>query len=245
MDNKFKFLIALAGCLFLVPTVISVSDFVFSLSIMYDGENMTNEGLNLVQGIAPTRLEQPPETGFTLKVISSNEKVLYSFKFILESRILQSPPREIFSENGTQISTPQDKPLELKNISTTLVIPYFEDGDQILIYDPNNKLLLSVDISKYAKNKESQIKEENISYSLIGAAIISLLVIGLLIFKTIKNKNLTKKENIIDRQLLNAKKSNKPVVVHGKNYCAYCGNKLIGHEKFCSQCGKDIKAGRS
>jgi hypothetical protein len=138
----------------LVLTLLSscyAANLVYSITLKYDGTSLTKEKVQLIEGSAPERVDQP-ESGYTLKVIDVNSNILYSFKFLIETNPLTEPPANIFDEKGNQIAIPEST----SNIQTTeiaLVIPYFENAKSMNIFDPNDKLLLSIDISKYSKSE--------------------------------------------------------------------------------------------
>jgi hypothetical protein len=135
----------------LLPTIVlAQAKISYIIKLKYDGYTLTNEGLSLIEGATPERLNQP-EKGFTLKVISFEGKVLHSFKFIIPITPVVAPPKEIFDEEGTQIAYLEDKFQMRRETTLTLTIPYFENAKSINIYNENDQLLLSIDVSKYSK----------------------------------------------------------------------------------------------
>jgi hypothetical protein len=176
-----------------ISSAYAVSNLVYSLTLNYDGRTLTNEGLRLIEGSAPERLNQP-ETGFTAKIIDFKGNVLYSFKFLIETMPIREAPRDIFSENGTQIAIPNETQQIPVKTKVVLVMPYFENAKSIDIYNENNQLLLSVDVSKYSK-------EKGVSFDplLIGGLIAGLFIVILIVFfikrKPMKKRNKEKKHH--------------------------------------------------
>jgi len=184
-----KNIITLGMVVFLLmsTTALAAGSFVYSLTLKYDGLTLTNEGLKLIEGSAPERLNQP-EIGYTLKVISSGGEILHSFKFNIETLPLREPPRDIFSENGTQITVPKDTVSPPKETEIVLVIPHFTNAKAIEIYDVNNKLLLSVDIEKYSK-------EGGLPFDPIYIVIIAVAIVGVVTGKFLMGKKAHKEQN--------------------------------------------------
>ena len=171
MKNKIIISVVLTILLLSVSVYAQSSNLVYSLTLKYDGKTLSNEGLRLIEGSAPERLNQP-ETGFTAKVVDYNGNVLHSFKFLIETMPARDAPREIFSENGTQIAIPNETQQMPVQTQMVLVVPYFENAKSVDIYNENSQLLLSVDVSKYSK-------EKGVSFDplLIGGLIVGLIVI--------------------------------------------------------------------
>lgn len=141
---------AVLVCLLMLSLVYAKTDLVYSLKIGYDGTTLTNEGLGLMEGAPPQRGDQPETGFFTLKVVDAGGNTLHSFRFLIELVPIREAPRGIFSENGTQIAIPTGMPLKLKRTTAVLVIPYFENAKSLQVFDENEELLLSVDVSKYS-----------------------------------------------------------------------------------------------
>lgn len=141
---------AVLVCLLMLSLVYAKTDLVYSLKIGYDGTTLTNEGLGLMEGAPPQRVDQPETGFFTLKVADAGGNTLHSFRFLIELTPIREAPRGIFSENGTQIAIPTGTPLKLKRTTAVLVIPYFENAKSLQVFDENEELLLSVDVSKYS-----------------------------------------------------------------------------------------------
>ena len=185
-----KILSIMTMLLVLIPVIaLAQTDISYTLKLKYDGVTLINEGLSLIEGKTPERLNQP-ETGFTLIVVSPEGEVLHSFKFIIPTTPVAAPPQDIFTEDGTQIAYPEDDLREPTDTTVALTIPYFENAKSIDIYNENNQLLLSVDVSKYSKETGTGFDP-----MLIIGLIITLMVIVLIVlFYTKKSTKKKKKE---------------------------------------------------
>ena len=155
MGKKSKFtnikcILALFIFLLLLPTVQAKASLVYAVTLTYDGSTLLSKGIRLIEGDAPTRLNQP-KNGFMLRVVSIRGQVLHSFKFLIETTPIRDPLPNIFDENGTQVVIPEAEISLPKETSVILVAPYFKNAKSIEIFDENDKLLLSVDVSKYTK----------------------------------------------------------------------------------------------
>lgn len=232
--------IVLLTTLLLLPFVYAESNLVYSLTLKYDGASLTNEELKLIEGNAPERLNQP-ETGFTLKVLDFSGNVLHSFKFLIETVPARDAPTEIFSENGTQISIPTETVKTPTETKTVLVVPYFENAKSIEIFDESDKLMLSVDVSKYSK------KSIDFNFVYIVAGIIILIIIAIFFTKFYKKNKPHKTEEAKhkahetkeDKMKTDTKKSEEEK--KKDKFCHKCGNKLEKHHKFCPKCGSKVK----
>ena len=162
--NLKNIMIILFFLLLTMPIVnAQVENIVLSLTLKYDNGKLKQEGITLIQGSPPDRRNQLI-TGYTAKVISFNKEVLYSFKFSIELIPLSALDPSWFDEEGNQIYFPKEKVKPLKELTFVLNFPYFKNVKYIEIYDPNNKLILTVDVSEYAicnQNKICDGKESN------------------------------------------------------------------------------------
>ncbi|MBI2508253.1 hypothetical protein HYV89_04850 [Candidatus Woesearchaeota archaeon] len=93
---------------------------------------------------------------FILRVVSIDGNTLYIDRFDFEGI---APPREWFDENGKQIVFPKKltkptKELVSQPISKViLTLPYFKEGKEIQIYNPNGENALNIDLSLYCKGE--------------------------------------------------------------------------------------------
>jgi hypothetical protein len=103
---------------------------VYILDINYNNGTLSTLKVFSDYRFAPDMIE--PEKGYRAVIISSDKKVLYSAKFDIQLYI--------FTESGM---------IKRDNVNFTLILPYFENGETMQIYDQNNTLALLVDISNY------------------------------------------------------------------------------------------------
>ena len=172
--------------LLLVQAAYAQSNFVYSLTLKYDSQTLTNEGLKLIDGKAPTRIDQP-EKGFLLEVVSFEGETLHSFKFLIELAPVRIPPRDIFDDKGNQIKIP-DEPIEVPDTTINLVIPHFYNAKYIEIYSPENQKLLTVDVSKYSHVESVGLGGLIIPLLIIGVILVVVGILILLKFKRTKAK---------------------------------------------------------
>ncbi len=126
------------------------TNLVYSITLSNANGTISETGLTLIDGTAPDRLAQP-DGGYELQVISISNETLYSFRFILDSTVQVSAPRDMFDENGNQIKFPVTTPNNIASSSITLVVPYFKNAKFINIYNPAGESVLSIDVSSYSK----------------------------------------------------------------------------------------------
>lgn len=141
MRVKEKMLVAV----FLVSMIFfgsyaSAESKIYILDLNYDKGDLSLLNIFVKPGYAPDKATQP-EVGYTADVISFKGRILYSFKFEIPLEIYAVPPLET-DETGGLIS--------LDRVNFTLLVPYFENGKTINIYDPNGAKKLSVDIQQFA-----------------------------------------------------------------------------------------------
>ncbi len=235
MKTKLIVGILILAFLFCATFVFASLNIVYSLSLKYDGKQLTNEGLKLIEGQPPTRADQP-ENGFTLKVIDINGKELYSFKFLIDTRLIREAPPEIFDETGKQIAVPEEQPTKLEQVTTTLIIPYFENAKSIEIYDDKNTLLLSVDVSKYSTQRPNP-QIFSLLFILVGLTFLAL--IGFVVFRIKKPKY--HKEHIKTNEKIKEHKTVHKKIESKTKYCADCGHQLSENSKYCAGCGAKVQ----
>lgn len=161
-------------------------DIVYSINLLYSDGRLSLENVELIEGTAPDRTIQP-DVGYTAKVISVDGKELYSFKFELPIQVARIPPLEAFNESGEQISIPRaNESVTISSISFSLLIPYFENGKTIEVYNPQNTLELSVDISQFARSRP--IGVEGLVFGIVIVAILGFVGFYLVKIKSPKKK---------------------------------------------------------
>jgi ribosomal protein L40E len=216
--------------------------------------------LKLLDGGAPSRTDQP-ENGYLLKVISNNGETLYSFRFSVENQIVLVPPEDIFDQNSNQIKMPEPN-VPISNPTTlNLVVPYFENGKTIEIFDPTGKLSLSIDVSQYMKAKStSRLQLDSLTKSgaillMIGIGfVIVLAIIAFFIYSYLRKKKVSEKthgdkekQGVLKCEKCHAllkphakfckKCGHRAKIKHEKGVCPECGTKNEPDAKFCEKCG--------
>lgn len=122
----------------------------YLLAVDYKNGNYTVSEVSLLDAKAPDRGNQP-ETGFRCEIVSVNDEILDSFKF-------NNPNLQCSDSFGT---VAEGGCIEKEAGQFSMQMPYYETGSQINLYDSNDKMVLSVDISDYAKLCGDNVCEEN------------------------------------------------------------------------------------
>lgn len=133
------------GLVFLVGiTFVSATDVesrVYILNLEYDHGDLKLISVEAKIGYPPDRSVQP-ETGYSAEVLSFNDEILYSFRFDIPYEYFPIFPKEEGEE-------PQE-PIILEGVNFTLVIPYFRDGKEIYLFNPEKERIQTVDVSQFA-----------------------------------------------------------------------------------------------
>ena len=177
------------------------------LQLKYDNGEIKLQYITKVDGIFNEEKNQP-ENAYRLEIISFNEKILYSQKFNIDLVETYVADPSWFDEKGNQIYFPQRNETSLTVTETTVdfVLPYFENAKEINIYDKDNKLKLSIDVSHFATitgdgvselevDKDFEISKKGILYIIITFSSF-LVVLGVLIFIHNKRDRKEKVERI-------------------------------------------------
>ena len=101
-----------------------VNDIVLSLTLKYNNGKMTQEGIKLIEGNPPDKLNQPEE-GYTAKILSFDNEELYSFKFLIELTPVNALDPSWFDEQGNQIFFPKETTELIKEKIFVLNLPLF------------------------------------------------------------------------------------------------------------------------
>lgn len=155
MKNKFA-AIFLAALIFIgagVNSARSQESKIYDLRLNYDKGNISLVSEIAVRsGYAPDRQVQP-ETGYKMDVLSMTDSVLYSFMFEAPNKIC------------TDKIDPVTKALtggcvEAEKSDFSFVIPYFENGKVINIYDPEGKKVFFASVEHLSKTCGDSICQE-------------------------------------------------------------------------------------
>ncbi|MCL6089077.1 MAG: zinc ribbon domain-containing protein [Candidatus Marsarchaeota archaeon] len=262
------FLPILAILLFAVVISASTQNITYSVKLSYDGQELSQTGINLIEGVSLIRVIQP-ENGFEAKIMSISGATLYTTKFSIQIEPASSAPRDIFDENGTQIKYPEPV-YSTQKTDYVLVLPYYEDAKSINIYSPSGNLMLSIDVSEYSKQTNppsgnGQTNSSNAFFQfvplVIGGAlllggVIVFLVVGFVFY--LRRKKAVEKtpetKEAVSSKLLTCKKCGITLKERTK-FCAACGAKVISKKelaclkcntpnekssKFCRNCGEGL-----
>lgn len=202
MNMVYKFIITILIVFLFIPSVFAKEQRVYDLTLKYDEGTVTKQSLIVTIGIF-NEVKDQPENGYRLEVNSFDNKVLYAQKFLfdLASPNFSAPP-ETFDENGRQISIPKQNIVILDEVEQEIIFPYFPNGKQIDIYDPENKKILTISVMQFAEVTPSPISptpqykitklEKGIGASwIIGGGILVLaLGVGMFAYWRSKHNNL-------------------------------------------------------
>jgi len=130
-----------------------------------------------------------PGTGYKCEVISLTDDVLYSFRFVIPNTVSSPPPLPDQEPTGE---------IYLDNVNFTLLIPYYSDGKLINIYDPEDVLLFSTDISKFA-DQELSVTEPRYQNYLSYFIVLILVVLAIFIVYRLCRKYIIKIKGFLPR----------------------------------------------
>lgn len=146
MENRKKLGFCCSAVFFLYIVALSAPVLAEDASKIYIVELNYNRGaITLIDvfvkdGYLPD-ISAQPATGYECRLVSFANETLYDFKFEIPTEISPPPPLE----NETHEAV-----IHLENVNFTLILPYFENGNIINIYDPSGVKVSSVDVSGYS-----------------------------------------------------------------------------------------------
>ena len=157
-------LLLIFGLIMLSSIVVATSNLYISLTLDYANGKLSKRDVRLVQ--SEELLDFSKKIGeYKAVAVSFNGDILFETYFDITSQVLPEPLKEWFDEKGNQIVIPEKGvDTQLKDVSAVVFIPYFKNVQSIKIYDKNDILKLSVDISYIATcnmNKICDLKESN------------------------------------------------------------------------------------
>lgn len=206
MKNKLTILI-LAVLMFTLVRVnlgSAQENKIYDINLSYDKGNISLISEILVRdGYAPGRKIQP-DAGYKSEILSLTDNVLYSFKFEIPNKICSDrmDPKTKEVSGGCVLN---DK------ANFALIMPYFENGKVINIYDADGKKVFFASVEHLAKTCGDSICQEyetgqtcpadcspaagkeKISMKLIAgaAAVVAVIVVAaIVIAKRKKNNNI-------------------------------------------------------
>ncbi len=139
-------------------------------------------GITALDGKAP----EEPESGLKASVRSSEGTVLGSKNFQVPSEKFLDD----FSRNESIGGV-----IKLTNTTFGVVIPFFEEGTELVVYDNNGENLFSKDLSRFTEQEEEKKSEEEVEkfqWWWIGFAVIVVVLLFFLIWlsKSREHENL-------------------------------------------------------
>lgn len=162
LNNKFYVTFILMILAF-VGFAYAAEQQVFVLNLRYDGSTITFEDITVTEGI----LNKIPNRGnFKLDIISFDDEVIYSQNFDLGLVRQKLPNPEWFDDEGRQIYIPTEDETIIKLDETTkeLVVPYFQNAKQIIIFNEENEKVLEIPVLQFADTCGNNICEPQESY---------------------------------------------------------------------------------
>ena len=156
-SNEWTKVIFLIVLLLWAPLLRAEENLIYSISLGYDGTYMSlmNSGVQLMEGEAPDQ-KTSPEDGFLVKVFDEEHKVLHTFRFTVDRQPVFQPLRK-----DTPI--PPSPKMEPEYTRFVLTVPYFSQATSFEIYNNEEKLLIKVDVSRFARKKpktDETLKDE-------------------------------------------------------------------------------------
>jgi hypothetical protein len=146
MENRIKMGFLCLAAFFLFTIILSVQSLaqdankIYIVELNYNRGTITLIDVFIKDGYLPDIVVQP-ETGYECRLISFTNETLYGFKFEIPTEVSPPPPLENESYEAA---------VSLENVNFTLILPYFENGNVINIYDPDGIKVFSVDVSGYS-----------------------------------------------------------------------------------------------
>jgi len=145
---------------------------IYVVNLNYTERNLSLINIYVKRGYVPGR-KIKPERGYLCEVLSFKGEKLYSFKF--------TPPTKWFYDFiDKKTGELSGGFIEFNNTRFTLIIPYFNNGKSILIYNPNGLKILEIDISKFSE------KNKGIPHTFYFLILLSFLIMVIIIL--IKHK---------------------------------------------------------
>ncbi|MEK7192320.1 MAG: hypothetical protein AAB646_02290 [Patescibacteria group bacterium] len=158
---------------------------VVELKYQVSSGTILSNSLLLAEDEHATNLFQP-EDGFSLKLFSKKGEELYSTRFHVPMQIGNAPPpkSEWFDpKTGEQIHIPTKKELlEIgdfpvqEELIFSISIPYYLESSLIKIYDPQDKVILTIDVPQSDRLIQDMIERQGKEEPLLVSDISAILV---------------------------------------------------------------------
>lgn len=159
-----KKIIIIVTLLILAISVVSAAEqLVFVLTLDYDNGVITQEKLFVTKGVF---FETPQKNGiYKLEIVSFDDQILYTEHFDFPLEIFFAPLPEWFDEFGNQIYFPNETRKILETATKELILPYFENAKQIVIYGSDDTKFLEIDVAVFAKTCGNNKCDDHESYT--------------------------------------------------------------------------------
>jgi len=162
--------------------VISQEMDVFILNLEYNDDTIKKNSLVRSEGVLSTLL--PKSGNYKVEIISYDNEILFTRYFDFQLAFIS----DIFSNESRS---------DFGIINTTnkeLLLPYFKNSKNILIYGNKNNLLLEIDVSHFTQKQDlSSNESQSENFNLIYYFLIIFIILVFLIYK---NKDRFRKEEI-------------------------------------------------
>lgn len=150
MNMIYKTLIFIIIFALAVPSVFAKEQKVYDLILNYDKGTVAKQSLTVAIGVFSKETDQP-ERGYRLELRSFDNRILYSQNFLFDLVANFLAPPGTFDEEGRQISIPEQEIAIFDEAEKELIFPFFSNGKQIEIYDPENKKILTISVEHFAE----------------------------------------------------------------------------------------------
>ena len=130
------------------------------ISLDYDKGNISLSRFSIEKGFFNDPIQ--PDGGYKIE-LRSCDKILYEQKFNFPLEVRFVPPREWFDEEGNQIYIPDEEEVRITidTASVELYFPYFENYDNIKVYDADGNEVLNEKVSsRKCRAEEVTISDE-------------------------------------------------------------------------------------
>lgn len=126
--------------LLLLQTAYALPSRIQILNLEYEENKLSLTNKITKLGYYPDRKIQP-ESGFRCEIVSSDNEVLYTFKFKIPNKIFVDVTDPVKNELSGGI-------VKLDKTEFALIVPYFKEAAEINFYDEKGKKALTIDIAE-------------------------------------------------------------------------------------------------
>lgn len=135
-----KYLVVMVVVLLLVPYLVS-AEFSYFVQVNKNNTVLSYQNLSVINGESPDYKNQP-EDGYRAEIVDFHNNELFEIKFRFPDRIYDIPGLFILNES-----------------SKIFVLPYFNEGKYLNIYDSEDVLKLQIDLSQLASCNQNYVCE--------------------------------------------------------------------------------------